>query len=88
MLTMMGIVARQHDIPFSAARARVTKHMAASPRRIQKLEVVVEIPDEEYPEKTRKILEQAAIHCPVAKSLHEGIVQEVTFNYSAKQAPR
>ena len=32
--------------------------------------------------KNRKILERAAITCPVGKSLHEDIKQEIIFKYS------
>jgi uncharacterized OsmC-like protein len=32
-------------------------------------------------EKQRTILERAALTCPVAKSLHPDIVQDVVFNW-------
>lgn len=81
MLTMMGITAHKHDIPFAAATATVKKHMAASPRRIHKLEVMIVMEHEGYTEAERRILEGAAIECPVAKSLSAEIAQETRFKY-------
>ena len=50
------------------------------PRRIARLPVVIEIPlPEDHPQK--KLLEKAAITCPVYLSLHPDIEKPVTFNW-------
>ncbi|MBU6341769.1 MAG: OsmC family protein [Bacteroidetes bacterium] len=79
MLTTMGISARNHDMNIDGARAEVTKHMAANPRRIAKIEVKIFMPAGEYSELDRKKLEAAGHGCPVAVSLHPDLVQDITY---------
>jgi putative redox protein len=70
MLTIMGIVADKHKIDMTGAMANVVKEMAAAPaRRIGTLKVVITVPTVLTHEQ-KKILENAAINCPVHKSLH------------------
>ncbi|RZJ69770.1 OsmC family protein [Flavobacterium sp.] len=80
MLTVMGIKARTMEVDFTGAKAAVTKHMQAEPRRISKIEVHFDMgisPDE----KTRTILERTAMTCPVYLSLHPDIEKVVTFTW-------
>ena len=54
--------------------------MQAEPRKIAKIEVVFNMtiaPDD----KTKIILERAAMTCPVLLSLHPDIEKEITFNF-------
>lgn len=83
MLTTMAITAakRSLDVELLGARATVRKHMTATaPRRIQKIEVNVEIP---LPgsHSARETLEEAALNCPVALSLHPDIEKAVSFSW-------
>ncbi|MBQ4914465.1 OsmC family protein [Maribacter sp. MMG018] len=80
MLTMMGIKANGLDIDLQNSEAEVTKHMAASPRRISKIEVKLTLPAN-ISDKDRKILENTANTCPVLYSLHPDIQKEITFNW-------
>ena len=85
MLTTMAIVAAKQslNLDLSGTRASVRKHMTAKPpRRIQKLEVTMEIPlPESLP--SRATLEEAALNCPVALSLHPEIEKAVTFSWGS-----
>ncbi|WP_350290808.1 OsmC family protein [uncultured Croceitalea sp.] len=81
MLTMMGIKARDMEVDMAGATADVTKHMAADPRRISKIEVDFELPAS-VSEKNRTILERTANTCPVHYSLHPDIEKVVTFNWT------
>jgi len=85
MLTIMGIVAEKNQIRFEKARAEVTKYMGTAPRRIIKLEVEILIQDENFTSKQKRLLENGAIHCPVAKSLNAEIEQLVRFQYFKKE---
>ncbi|KQC29485.1 OsmC family protein [Flagellimonas eckloniae] len=78
MLTMMGIKARDLEVDLTGSMAEVTKHMAANPRRISKIEVKLELP-ENTSEKHRKILENTANTCPVQHSLHPDIERVIEF---------
>ncbi|MGB5555070.1 MAG: OsmC family protein [Flavobacteriaceae bacterium] len=80
MMTMMGIKANGLDFDLTNATAEVTKHMAADPRRISKIEVIFKLPSSAS-EKTRKILEHTANTCPVLLSLHPDIEKVITFNW-------
>lgn len=80
MLTVMGIKARTMDLDMSGTIAQVTKTMVSNPRRISKIEVVIDFPFE-ADSKTRKILEHTANTCPVHYSLHPDIEKDITFNW-------
>lgn len=80
MMTIMGIKSRDLNVDFKNSTAAVTKIMNAEPRRIGAIEIVfdmVGVPDE----KSRTILERAAITCPVYLSLNEAIEKRITFNW-------
>lgn len=81
MLTVMGIKAEAIDVNLNGTTAEVTKTMAADPRRISKVEIVINFP-ESYSEKICKILENAAKTCPVLQSLHPEMEKLISFKYS------
>jgi uncharacterized OsmC-like protein len=80
MLTTMGIKAGNLEVNLDGSTAEVTKHMAADPRRIVKIEVKLELP-KEVSEKHRKILENTARTCPVDYSLHPDIERVIDFHW-------
>lgn len=80
MLTTMGIKARDLGVDLVGSVAEVTKHMAANPRRIVKIEVKMELPSD-VSEKNKKILEHTANTCPVHYSLHPDIERVINFNW-------
>jgi len=82
MMTIMGIAGRTHNINVEGTTFRITKVMAANPRRVSEVHVEFNMPDRSYTEKEKKILDQAAKTCPVALSLHPDIKQEVKFVFS------
>lgn len=79
MLTTVGISAQKNNYSIDGARAEVTKVMAANPRRIAEIVVDLYFPASNYTEEQKKMIENAALHCPVAKSLHPELVQTVKF---------
>ena len=81
MMTVMGIAAREKEIPYRNVQARVVKHMHAAPRRVAGIEVHIELDGTGLSEKQRAILENTARTCPVALSLHPELEQVVTFTY-------
>ena len=82
MLTMMGIAGDTHNFTFLPAVAEVTKVMAAAPRRISRIIIVMTLPKDTYTPKQIKLLETTALNCPVSKSLHPEIEQDITFIYN------
>lgn len=80
MLTIMGIKANSMGINFEGSTALVTKIMKPEPRMISK--IIVEFDMKlNVDEKTKTILERAALTCPVYLSLHPDIQKEITFNW-------
>jgi putative redox protein len=81
MLTIMGIVAQRNNIDIEGATIDITKIMASDPRRVSEIIVEFQMPDNNYSAKEKQLLENAALACPVAKSLHPELKQTVRFNY-------
>jgi putative redox protein len=81
MLTIMGIVARRHDVVLEGGIVRVEKHMVTEPvRRIGKLAVHFTLPPG-IPDAKRPLLMRAATSCPVHKSMHPDIEIPVTYDW-------
>src|SRR6185295_1122719 len=72
-ITTMALIARRENIPFGDAKARVGKTMTSTgPRRVEKLELHIDMPSGVKPEH-RARLEEIARTCPVARSLHPDV---------------
>lgn len=82
MMTLMGIAARTHTIDLSGMQAEVFKVMASDPRRISEVKIIFSF-ERAYSQKEQAILENTARHCPVAKSLHPDINQNIQFNWQS-----
>jgi putative redox protein len=81
-VSTMALVARREGIPFGDAKARVIKTMSPrAPRRIEKLELHIEMPKGVDPSH-RARLEEIALGCPVARSLNAELSVPMTFSYS------
>lgn len=80
MITVMGIKARDMEINMDGTTAMVTKTMAANPRRISKIEVILDFPHG-IDTKSQKILENTGRTCPVYNSLHPDIEKIIVFNW-------
>ena len=81
MITMMGIAANNHSFVLGEIKADITKIMASNPRRIHIIQVILHFPQQEYTEKQKEILKKVALNCPVAKSLHPDLIQDITFKF-------
>ena len=56
--------------------------MSANPRRIGKIVVTFVMPDREFSDKQKTMIERAAHTCPVHLSLHPDVEQVFTFQWS------
>jgi putative redox protein len=79
MMTIMGIAAERHGIDLAGMTAETTKEMATDPpRRIAALRTRITVPlPADHPQ--RALLEQAALGCPVHRSIAAGIDAAVEF---------
>jgi uncharacterized OsmC-like protein len=80
ILTTMAIVAERDGVSIEGAKAEAEKHMNPQPRRIATLPVHITLPATLSPVMRQK-LENAAMHCPVKKSLHGEVETPITFSY-------
>lgn len=82
MLSIMGIKAMESNWNIEGTKVSILKIMGTEPRRITGVTIVFDFPaGHNLGEKERTILERAAYNCPVAKSVHPDMVQDVTFNW-------
>ena len=79
MLTIMGIAANERGFSIDGTKATVTKVMYSEPRRIGEIHIELAFPHDNYSEKEKKIIEKSAFTCPVSKSLHPDLKQEIEF---------
>ena len=82
MLTVMGIKAGQEGMTgIEGTEAHVTKIMYADPRRVGEIHVKLVFPKSNYSDKEKKTYEHTALTCPVAKSLHPDLKQQLIFEW-------
>lgn len=81
MLTIMGIAAQRLKIDLTGTRVVVVKEMVTAPaRRIGRLAVTINVPLPLSSEQRQK-LQNAAMTCPVHKSLHPDVQTPIAFNW-------
>lgn len=81
MLTIMGIVAERNSIKIKGTEVEITKIMAEHPRRIAEIIVEFNMPANNFSDKEKQLLENAAKTCPVSESLKAELKQTLVFNY-------
>lgn len=80
MISIMAIKSKDLNVDLFGSTVEVTKIMQAEPRKIGAIEIVLNMaitPDE----KTKIILERAAMNCPVLLSLNSEIDKRISFNW-------
>jgi putative redox protein len=81
MMTMMGIKARDMNVDLKGTEIEVSKVMASNPRRIAEIQAIIKFPKNNLQDKDKAILENTARTCPVAKSIHPDIKQDIVFEW-------
>ncbi|GDX52546.1 stress-induced protein OsmC [Bacteroidota bacterium] len=80
-VSIMGIASRTHNIQLDGTRVEVLKVMTNNPRKISELHLNFYFTENNYSEKEKAILENAARTCPVILSLHPDIKLDLQFHY-------
>ena len=83
VLSIMGIAAQEMGITIDGSTAVITKEMTGKPRRIARLQVVLNMKGA-LAQHQRDALEKAAHACPVHQAL--GIAVPMEFNWPAQPA--
>lgn len=82
IITTMGIYAQNHGLNIDGTTAHTIKHMASDPRRIIRIEVDLQIRLEQKDDShAREALLRIVKTCPVARSLHPDIDQDVKVSF-------
>ena len=82
IVTTMAIKANDMNIDLSNTSIAVTKHMLSEPRRIGKVDVILNFPASlQLEEKDKLILQRVGDNCPVAKSLHPDLNVNIEYNW-------
>lgn len=81
MLTIMGIAAKSREIQLNGTTLTINKIMGTNPRKVAEIVIEIYMVQNPYTLEDKRILEYAAINCPVAKSLHPELIQNVIFYY-------
>ena len=83
VMTIMGIHAQERTYVIERLTAKVQKTMAANPRRVAAIRVhfVCDLSGS-CTERDLELLERVARACPVAKSLHPDLAQELSFQFT------
>ncbi|MFY8189277.1 MAG: OsmC family protein, partial [Flavobacterium sp.] len=80
MVSIMEIKSKDLNVDLKDSTVSITKIMQSEPRKIAKIEVILNM-SIETSEKNKTILERAAMTCPVLLSLHPDIEKDVVFNW-------
>jgi len=78
ILTVIGIISKRIKYDLVNTKSSVKKIMSNNPRRIVEIVVKIEF-SQSADSKTRYIIEKTALNCPVSKSLHPDIKQNISF---------
>ncbi len=78
ILTVIGIVSKRIKYDLTNTTSSVKKIMGDNPRRIIEIEVKIKF-SQSADSKTKSIIKKTALNCPVAKSLHPDIKQNISF---------
>ncbi len=82
IITTMGIKANDMNIDLANTSISVTKHMLGDPRRIGRIDVVLNFPATlNLDEKDRIVLQRTGDNCPVMKSLHPDLQTNVEYRW-------
>lgn len=81
MITIMGIKANENDIFLDDINVEVVKEMGANPRKISAIRLDFEISGPNLTDSQKSLLEDAAVNCPVALSVHPDIEKDINFEY-------
>ncbi|RKS25269.1 putative OsmC-like protein [Flavobacterium endophyticum] len=80
MVSIMAIKSKDMNLDLVGSTVEVTKIMQAEPRKIAKIEIVMNM-SVSVDEKSKTILERTAMNCPVLLSLNPDIEKAITFNW-------
>ena len=81
-MTTLGIYAQGKGVEIVHATGETTKHMASDPRRLARIDVAITLRlNVAVDAPMEALLRRVAHTCPVARSLHPDVEQDVTMTF-------
>lgn len=81
MVTVMGIEAEKQGWMMGEVNGSLQKTMDGNPRKVKEMSIQIVFNNHGLTPEQREVLEQKAINCPVALSLHPDITYPTIFIY-------
>jgi putative redox protein len=81
MMTIMGILAQKEGIDLKGLKSDITKIMSSNPRRISEIQINFSLSGLSASDSQKEKLKNAALNCPVALTLGDGVKQTITFDF-------
>ena len=81
IITTIGIWAQQENISLEGTRLEITKTMTGSPRKIAQADIIIHVANKHLTDEHKQQMEHIAHACPVARSLHPDLVQNIEFRW-------
>lgn len=82
IVTTMAIKANDMNLDLTGTAIDVTKHMIPDPRRIGQIDIFLKIPLlAKVSDTDRSLLQKVGDNCPVARSLHPDLKQNIQYNW-------
>lgn len=80
-ISIAGIAAKTHGFNIDNTEVKITKIMAANPRRVAEIHIEYFFPKNNFSDKEKQIIEKAIHTCPVAISLHPDLIQKHILHF-------
>jgi uncharacterized OsmC-like protein len=81
MLTIIGIYCDKNGLEFTTANAEMNKVMGSGPRRVERIEIFMDLSGNNWTEDQKEKIIQAAEACPVAKSVNDDMEIEIEYQF-------
>jgi uncharacterized OsmC-like protein len=81
IITTIGIWAQNESISIEGTKLEIVKIMQASPRKITKIGIHIQVSNKHLGEEQKQRMVHIAHNCPVAKSLNTDVEQEIVFEW-------
>ena len=79
MMTLMALTSNAKGIQLGHIEVNIEKIMASEPRRVSGINLHFTIENKGFDHREMEILKNAALTCPVAKSIHPDIIVNTEF---------
>ncbi len=81
MMTIIGIYCDKNKLALNQAAGSVEKIMGNAPRRIIGLNIAMDLTGNDWNKEEQEAIKNAALNCPVAKSVSEEMVVNAQFEF-------